>query len=59
VTDGKNAVFTTGVALKRIQVWKNGILQTIGVDVSTVPLAILFLPASIPGPGDIITALGW
>lgn len=57
--DGKNGLFTWSVQVARAQVFKNGILQTIGQDYCAGPNALVFLPASIPQPGDIITLLGY
>lgn len=58
-TDGVNAIFTVGVALRRMQVFRNGILQTGLQDVSTGPTVVVFMPGNIPQPGDILMILGW
>ena len=57
--DGKNNLFTFGVSFQRVQVWRNGLLQTWAQDYAAGPTAIVFYPASIPQPGDIITLLGF
>ena len=54
--DGINNLFQTGIAVPLYQVWRNGVLQTNGVDVVTGPTVILFLKGAIPQPGDTITA---
>ena len=57
--DGKNNLFQVGAASQRWQVWRNGVLQTLGTDVVTGPTAFVFLPGAIPQPGDILTALAY
>lgn len=59
VCDGVNTTFTFQVAVQRGQVWRNGIIQTNGVDIAMGQTAIKFLPASIPQAGDIITMLAY
>jgi hypothetical protein len=39
-----------------IQVWRNGVLQTSGVDYGGVGTALTFFPNSIPQPGLFIEA---
>lgn len=57
--DGINRSFSFGVNLRRASVYRNGLLQTLNVDVMTGPTSVLFTPVSIPQPGDVITILGW
>lgn len=58
-TDGVNNLFTYQVPFARIEVYRNGLAQTIGQDFSNGPTAVVFFPASIPQPGDLITIYGW
>lgn len=57
--DGINKLFTFGVPFRRIQLWRNGVLQTIGLDYTSGPTAIVFMPLSIPIPGDFLLINGW
>lgn len=57
--DGVNALFLIGASVARLQVFRNGLLQTINQDVVSGPTAIVFLPGAIPQPGDVITALAF
>lgn len=57
--DGRNNLFTWGITLQRALVFRNGILQTLNVDVVNGPTAMVFLPGAIPQPGDILTILGY
>ncbi len=59
VCDGINALYTWGVVVPRIAVFKNGIGQTLGVDVVAGGTAMKFLPGAIPQPGDTITFLAY
>jgi len=59
VLDGTNNLFTVSLPLARIQLWRNGLLQTLNQDFVAGPTAIVFLPGSIPQPGDILTLLGY
>lgn len=55
--DGVNLVFflTIGGVIS-MQLFRNGVLQTVGGDYTSVNNQINFLPASVPQPGDLITA---
>lgn len=55
--DGVNAIFwlNTG-AVSSLLVFRNGVAQTYGVDYTNINNQITFLQASIPQPGDIVTA---
>ncbi len=57
--DGRNNLFGWGCVLQRAQIFRNGLLQTINVDVVNGGLACVFLPGSIPQVGDLITVLGY
>jgi hypothetical protein len=57
--DGTNNLFTWGDAFSRIQLFRNGIAQTIGTDISNGPTAALFLNGVVPQPGDVLTLYGW
>lgn len=57
--DGTNNLFLFGVAFQRVQIWRNGILQTFNVDVTAAQTAMVFLPGAIPQPGDFITLIGY
>ena len=56
--DGFNAHFTTGVVLSRARVYRNGLMQTLQVDCNFFGQTLVFLPASIPQPGDRIEIMG-
>lgn len=57
--DGVNNLFVFQVSFQRVQIWRNGILQTFNVDVTAGQTAMVFLPGAIPQPGDIITLIGF
>lgn len=57
--NGTNKLFSVACQLSRMQVWRNGLLQTLGLDCSCGSTAVVFRPASIPQPGDTITIFGW
>ena len=57
--DGVNNLFTWGVNMPRVKIYRNGVLQTFGVDVYAGPTAMVFLAGAIPQPGDIITMMGF
>jgi hypothetical protein len=57
--DGKNTLFGVGVNCARMQIFRNGLLQANGVDVANGPTCVVFLPGSVPAPGDILTVLGY
>lgn len=59
VCDGTNPIFVWQCTVPRITVFKNGILQTEGVDVAVGTTAMKFLPGAIPHPGDLITFSGY
>lgn len=56
VIDGVNAVFWLQAGgVMQMQVTRNGLTQTPGVDYNSVNNQITFLPGSIPQPGDTLT----
>ena len=57
--NGTNPLFTTGVELRRAQVWWNGVLKTLGSDCAFSGHSLQFLGTSIPQPGDVVTVQGW
>lgn len=57
--DGVNKLFTVGVMCARMKIFRNGILQTQGLDVATGSVAFVFTPASIPQLGDYLVMFGW
>lgn len=57
--DGLNSVFTLSVRLRRMRVFRNGILMTLGLDCVTGLSSIVFLAGQIPQPGDIVTVSGY
>lgn len=61
VIDGTNAVFSTGVVLRRAQIWKNGKLMTLNVGCAfgAPTQYVLFLAGHIPQPGDTLLIYGW
>jgi hypothetical protein len=59
ILDGINNLFTWQVAFPRVQIFRNGILQTQGVDVNAGTTAMVFTPSAIPQPGDALTLLGY
>ena len=52
-------VYTWGVPFRRAQIFRNGLIQTVGVDVASGPTALVFLNGFVPDPTDIITVLGY
>lgn len=55
--DGQNATFTLiNQAANNVRIYKNGIRQSVGIDYSIAGNKVTFLPASLPQPGDILTA---
>jgi hypothetical protein len=57
--NGVNANFTlNGIPLPAasLQVFRNGLLQKVGVDYTVAVNVVTFLPVSIPQPGDILQA---
>lgn len=59
ICDGRNRLFQWGVQMQRVQVFRNGILQTFNQDIAAGQFAVVFLPGSIPQPNDLITILGY
>ncbi len=59
VCDGANPVFTVQVQLQRLQLFRNGILQTVGVDYGGFATVFVFKPGSIPESGALLTLLGY
>jgi hypothetical protein len=59
VTDGVNSLFSIGVSCSRLSIYRNGILQTNGVQVANGQTGIVFLAGYLPQPGDLITCLGY
>lgn len=59
VIDGVNSVLVWSVYLPRVDVFRNGICLTQGVDYGAGPTAVAFFPGAIPQPGDIITIKGY
>lgn len=57
--DGVNRLFQWQIIMPAFQLWRNGVLQTQGVDYGAGTTAIAFLPGAIPVPGDIITLQGF
>jgi hypothetical protein len=57
--DGSNSLFTWGCSLSRAQVFRNGLLQTNGVDIANGQTAVVFLNGIVPQPGDTLTILGY
>jgi len=57
--NGLNAVFGTAVSLARMQVFRNGILQTAGTDYGAFATVLVFKPGALPQPGDILALLGY
>ncbi len=57
--DGVNANFTlsqTPVPASSLSVFRNGLLQSLGVDYTVSGSAITFLPGSVPLPADLLNA---
>ena len=57
--DGVNNLFQWQSSIARGQIFLNGILQTLNQDVVMGTTAMVFMPKSIPQPGDIITMLAF
>jgi hypothetical protein len=59
--DGRNATFTATVNFGRVQVFVNGMAQTLDVDccAPSGQSFIRFLPDSVPQPGDVVTVEMW
>lgn len=57
--DGKSNLITWGVSFQRVQIYRNGILQTWNQDYAAGPTAAVFYPNSIPQPLDLVTLLGY
>lgn len=57
--DGVNPLFQWQIYFPLIQVWRNGVRQTQGVDYGAGTTALTFLPGAVPQPGDIITLEGF
>lgn len=58
-TDGINNLFTWGVQVRRVQLYRNGIAQTIGQDFAAGQNALVFINGVRPQPGDILTIFAW
>jgi hypothetical protein len=56
VIDGVNTVFYLTLGVLSLSLYRNGVLQTAGVDYTSQNNMITFLPASVPKPGDILTS---
>jgi hypothetical protein len=54
--DGINNLFWIVVGVTSMQLYRNGILQTVGTDYTYVSNQITFLPGKLPQPGDVLTA---
>ncbi len=56
--DGNNTAFSTSQApiAGSLNLYRNGLLQSVGVDYSLNGTGITFLPGSIPHPTDVLTA---
>lgn len=59
VLDGVNAVFTTGVYMQRMRVYRNGQMLTLNIDCAAYGNSVVFFGDQIPRPGDLILILGW
>lgn len=59
VIDGANRTFSLGVELRRAQIWRNGVLMTLNVDVFFGGRYMLFSEPQTPVPGDYIMLFGW
>jgi hypothetical protein len=59
VLDGTNTMFSTGVVLRRAQIWWNGVLMTLESDCTFGSRSLLFLGTQIPQAGDVLTIQGW
>ncbi len=54
--DGVNLIFWLSLGVLSLSVYKNGILQTAGLDYVSLNNQVTFLPASIPQVGDLLTS---
>ena len=57
--DGVNATFNlsqTPVPASSLSVFRNGLLQSLGIDYTVSGSAVTFLPASVPLPADLLNA---
>ena len=57
--DGANATFWLSLGVYSFSLFRNGVLQTLNVDYTALNNQFTFLTASIPQPGDILTAEGY
>ncbi len=57
--DGTNATFYWQIFFQTVRVFRNGLLQTNGLDYGGGNLAVTFFSDSVPVPGDIITIEGY
>lgn len=57
--DGVNSVFQWQIYFPLIQLYRNGVRQTQGVDYGAGPTCVAFLPGALPQVGDIITLIGY
>ncbi len=59
ICDGRNPQFVWGVQVGRARIFRNGVLQTVGVDCAVGPTKVVFFPAAVPQPGDLISVEGF
>lgn len=59
VLDGVNNLFTWQVSMRQVQMFRNGVLMTHGLDYGSGNTAAVFMPGAIPQAGDILTLFGW
>jgi hypothetical protein len=59
IMDGVNPLFSVGVALRFIRVFRNGQSLTLGIDCYFGNRFVTFLGPQIPQPGDNLKFLGW
>ncbi len=57
--DGVNATFWLSLGVLSFSLYRNGLLQTLTTDYNASNNEIVFLPASIPASGDLISAVGY
>lgn len=57
--DGVNSVFQWQIVFPLIQLYRNGVRLTQGVDYGAGTTAVAFLPGAIPVAGDILTLEGY
>lgn len=57
--DGVNSIFQWQIVFPLIQLYRNGVRLTQGVDYGAGTTAVAFLPGAIPQPGDILTLEGF